>query len=201
MPTVEEITSFIDDGPPPGQSPWVVAPESSAIAVVDSDGSWPDAFADIADRISRALGPRALDVLHIGSTSVPGLPAKPVIDIDLIVADPARENDWLPALIRVGFILTVREPWWYEHRLVKCSAPDANVHVFGPDAPEPWKHRIFRDHLRRDERDREVYAAMKLTASQNANERGETVMEYNHRKQAVIRQIYGRAFRQAGLSE
>lgn len=201
VPTLEEITTFIDDDPPPGQTPWVLGPEKSAIAIVDPDPLWPDSFAHVADCIRAALGPRVLDIIHVGSTSVPDLPAKPVIDIDLIIADPAREADWLPALTLAGFIHTVREPWWYEHRLVKGSAPDANVHVFGPDAPEPWKHRILRDHLRRHDGDRAMYAEIKLAASRDANEHGEAVMDYNHRKQAVIREIYARAFRQAGLVE
>ena len=200
MPTPEEIVTFLDDDPPPGQTPWVVQPHARPITIVEPDPLWPAAFEQLAARLRVALGARMLDVVHIGSTSVPGLPAKPIIDVDLIVADPSDESFWLPDLVAAGFVLTVREPWWHEHRLVTCSAPEANVHVFGPNAPEPWKHRVFRDHLRRDAADRALYASAKVAASRIASERAETMMEYTLRKQEVIRDIYGRAFRAAGFT-
>ncbi|HXO25589.1 MAG TPA: GrpB family protein, partial [Streptosporangiaceae bacterium] len=67
----------------------------------------------MAGRIRAALGWRALQLEHVGSTSVPGLAAKCVIDIDLTVADPEREQDYVPALAAIGFRLVIREPWWY----------------------------------------------------------------------------------------
>jgi len=199
VPTPDDIATFVEDGPPPGRTPWVVEPQARSIMIAEPDPSWPESFAQVDERIRVALGARVLDIVHIGSTSVPGLPAKPIIDIDLIVVDPSNESRWLPALVAAGFVLTVREPWWHEHRLLKYSSPEAQVHVFGPNAPEPWKHRIFRDHLRRDAADRELYAIAKVAASRNANERAETMMEYNLRKQDVIRDIYSRAFRAAGF--
>jgi hypothetical protein len=81
------------------------------------------------------------DVLGEGSTSVPGLAAKPIIDIDLTVADPAREQDYVPALEAIGFRLVIREPWWYGHRTLAADEPRCNLHVFGFDSPEPIKHR------------------------------------------------------------
>ena len=149
MPSVDEITTFVDDAAPPGAVPWVVPPVPGEIAIVGSDPTWPDQFCALAEHLREVLGARALEVSHVGSTSVPGLAAKPIIDVDLIVADPADEAAWLPALEAAGFVLTVREPWWYEHRMVKGTTPAANVHIFGPEAAEPWRHRIFRDHLRR----------------------------------------------------
>ncbi|WP_246179850.1 GrpB family protein [Kocuria coralli] len=168
--------------------------------MVAADPSWPSVFDALANSLRSHLAGRALDIIHVGSTSVPGLDAKPVIDIDLIVADPAAEGEWLPALEQAGFVLTVREPWWHEHRMLEHDNPRANVHVFGPNAAEPWKHRIFRDHLRRDGHDRSLYAAAKKTASEESHVRGETVMDYNRRKQEVIREIYARAFASAGLT-
>ncbi|GAA1723494.1 GrpB family protein [Microbacterium paludicola] len=200
MATARDITTFFDGEPPAGLSPWVVPPVAEHIAIVEPDPAWPEVYAELAARIRATLGPRALDILHVGSTSVPGLPAKPIIDIDLIVADPADEPAWLPALQDAGFMLTVREPWWYEHRCLRLAQPRCNLHVFGPDAPEPWKHRVFGDHLRRDAADRALYAETKRAAAGQANAEGETVMEYNARKQAVIRDIYARAFRAAGLA-
>jgi GrpB-like predicted nucleotidyltransferase (UPF0157 family) len=110
---------------------------------------------------------RALRIEHVGSTSVPGLPAKPVIDLDLTVAAPAHEAGWLPQLQAAGFVLTVREPWWHEHRLVRGAAPAANV-------------------------------AKREAAEATTRGRG-LVMDYNQRKEGVIREIYGRAFRAAGF--
>ncbi|QTX04783.1 GrpB family protein [Agromyces archimandritae] len=198
MPTAHDIMSF-SDAPPAGASPWVVRPRVQAIEVVPADERWPTTAAAITGMVQDVLGTRALQLEHVGSTSVPGLPAKPVIDLDLIVADPADEAGWLPPLEQAGFVLTVRESWWHEHRCLQLASPRANLHVFGPDRPEPWRHRIFRDRLRADRADRERYAELKREAAAAATERGETVMQYNARKEALIREIYGRAFRAAGL--
>jgi len=200
MPSTSDIVAFSDDGPPAGETPWVVEPSSAPIAVVDPDPSWPAVFAGVAERVRGALGARALQIEHVGSTAVPGLPAKPVIDVDLIVASPADQGAWCPALEQAGFTLTVREPCWHEHRMLKLAEPRTHLHVFSPDAPEPWKHRIFRDHLRREAGDRDLYAHVKREAATLATTAGESMMAYNARKQAVIREIYARAFRAAGLA-
>ncbi|GAB3277713.1 hypothetical protein B5M43_011270 [Microbacterium sp. MEC084] len=106
---------------------------------------------------------------------------------------------WLPPLERAGFTLVIREPWWDGHRGLRWDGCESNIHVFGPEAPEPWRHRIFRDHLRRDAEDRTRYATVKREAADAANAGRETVMQYNVRKQAVIRAIYAKAFEAAGL--
>ncbi|WP_307864733.1 GrpB family protein [Allobranchiibius sp. CTAmp26] len=167
--------------------------------MVEFDPRWPDDFTWLARQIADALGTRALIIEHIGSTSVPGLAAKPVIDIDLTVAVPADEGTWLPPLEAAGFDLVIREPWWYEHRVVVFEVPRCNVHVFGPESPEPVRHRIFRDWLRQHPQDRALYSAAKVAAAAGSNAAGEHVMEYNARKQLVVRAIYDRAFRAAGL--
>ena len=199
MPSTHDILTFSDAEPPPGETPWVVAPSVAPIDIVEPDPSWPDVFEDVAQRVRTALRTRALQIEHIGSTAVPGLPAKPVIDIDLIVASSPDEGVWRPALERAGFVLTVREPWWQEHRLMTLADPRAHLHIFSPDAPEPWKHRIFRDHLRHDAADRDLYGRVKREAAVLATRAGETMTAYNARKQAVIRDIYARAFRAAGV--
>ena len=142
-----------------------------------------------------------LQLEHVGSTSVPGLAAKPVIDIDLTVADPGREQDYVPALETTGFRLVIREPWWYDHRVLVADEPRGNLHVFGFDSPEPVRHRIFRDWLRGNPGERDRYAAAKRQAACLANASGEHVMQYNARKQQVIREIYRQAFAAAGLLE
>jgi GrpB-like predicted nucleotidyltransferase (UPF0157 family) len=202
MPSRVEIVSFDDSPPPPGASAWVPgAAPGTGIEVSDPDPEWPKQYDELAGRIRAALGWRALQVEHVGSTSVPGLPAKPVIDIDLTVADPDREEHYVPALDAVGFQLVIREPWWYGHRALRLrtASPRCNLHVFGSDSPELVKHRIFRDWLRGNAGDRELYAAAKRRAADEANAAGEHVMQYNARKEQVVREIYHRAFVATGL--
>jgi len=163
MPSRAEIVSFDDSPPPPRANPWVVAGAGpgTGIEVTGPDPGWPWQYDRLADRIREALGWRVLQLDHVGSTSVPGLAAKPVIDIDLTVADPAREQDYVPALETAGFRLIIREPWWHGHRMLQSDQPPCNLHVFGFDSPELIKHRIFRDWLRGNPGERDRYAAAK----------------------------------------
>src|SRR5947208_2751511 len=113
MPTHEEITRHHHDTRPDSDA-WVEGQVNTPyeIHVVEYDDRWPDDFALVAARLRAALGDRALEVHHVGSTSVPDLPAKPVIDIDLVVADPSDEPAYIPDLQAAGFVHTIREPWW-----------------------------------------------------------------------------------------
>jgi GrpB-like predicted nucleotidyltransferase (UPF0157 family) len=200
MPSRAEIVSFVDPVPPPGADPQVPGTRLAVgIEVTDPDPAWPRQYDDLAGRIREALGWRVLQLEHVGSTSVPGLAAKPVIDIDLTVADPDRERDYVPPLEAVGFRVVRREPWWYGHRVLCADEPRCNLHVFGFDSPELVKHRIFRNWLRGNPGERDRYAAAKRQAASEANAAGEHVMQYNARKQQVIREIYRRAFVAAGL--
>ena len=131
------------------------------IAVIDPDPSWPAQFDELADRIRGALGGRVLALEHVGSTSVPDLPAKPIIDIDLVVTDSSDEAAYVPALEQIGFVLLVREPGWHQHRLMVATSPPANLHVFSPDSPEVIRHRMFRDWLRDHPDDRVLYTDAK----------------------------------------
>ena len=202
MPSLAEIVTFDDSPPPPGANAWVAgAPRAIGVEVTDPDPHWPEQYRVLAARIREALGWRVLQLEHVGSTSVSGLPAKPIIDIDLTVADPGREQDYVPALEEAGFLLVIREHWWYGHRALRADEPRCNLHVFGFDSPEPVKHRIFRDWLRGNPGDRDRYAAAKRQAAAEANARGEHDMQYNARKEEVIREIYHRAFVAAGLLE
>jgi GrpB-like predicted nucleotidyltransferase (UPF0157 family) len=171
------------------------------IEVTDPDPAWPRQYEHLAARIREALGWRVLQLEHVGSTAVPRLAAKPVIDIDLTVADPHREQDYVPALEATGFRLVIREPWRYGHRALVAGEPRCNLHVYGFDNPEPVRHRIFRDWLQGNPGDRDRYAAAKRQAASEANAGGEHVMQYNARKQQVVREIYHRAFLAAGLLE
>jgi len=200
VPTPEQITRHHEDTPPDGLSAWVPGKSPRGrVEVVEPDPAWPERFEELATRIRGALGELALVVEHVGSTAVPGLPAKPVIDIDLTVADSADEAAWLPPLESVGFELVIREPWWHEHRCLTLEDPRCNLHVFSPDCPETIRHVLFRDWLRAHPDDLAAYRTAKLGAARAASAAGEHVMDYNARKQPVIRAIYDRAFRAAGL--
>lgn len=160
------------------------------IVISPYDSEWPARYAVEESRIWAALGARALAVEHVGSTAVPGLPAKDRIDIDLIVADPADEDAYVPALATVGYTLRTREPHWYEHRCLWTDRHDANVHVFGPDCDEHLRHLIFRDWLRTHPEDRDLYAARKLaSAADNPMSMG----KYVGGKTPVIVEILKRA--------
>ncbi|MCL3837799.1 GrpB family protein [Aeromicrobium duanguangcaii] len=191
----DRLLEFDDDAPPPGESPWVAgAGPGRDLTIVEHDPRWAEQYADLAGRIRRALCAVALRIEHVGSTSVSGLPAKPIVDVDVTVPDPDDEAAYVPALEAAGFVLAVREPWWQGHRLLRHADPRANVHVFGPEAAEPQRHLIFREWLRTHPQDRERYAAAKRAAAAA----GGHVMEYNARKQEVLREILVRAINRAG---
>ncbi|MBO3732625.1 GrpB family protein [Glycomyces niveus] len=185
---------------PRDDSIWVGGrPEPVAIAIAAYDPVWPALFEELAARVRAALGDKALGVEHVGSTSVPGLAAKPVIDIALTVADPADEPAYLPELEDAGFMLVIREPAWHQHRALKFARPNANLHVWGPGCPEVERQRMFRQWLIDHPEDLATYQDAKMAAASAANEAGEIVTEYNRRKQPVILEIYDRMFRSRGL--
>lgn len=195
----EEITRHHESDP--DAAIWVAgSPTPGPVTIAGYDPAWPALFGGIADRVRTALGPAALAVEHVGSTAVPGLPAKPVIDVDLTVADPADEAAYRGPLEAAGFTLVVREPGWHEHRCFRLGDPAANLHVFGPGCPETIRHRMFRDWLRLHPTDTALYRDAKVSAAAATSADGGTVMDYNRRKESVIREIYGRMFRAAGMA-
>ncbi len=194
VPTFEEITRHDDSDP--SENPWVNGPPPpETVAIVAYRPEWPRRYESMAADIRTALGEAVLDLEHVGSTSVEGLAAKDVIDIDLTVADPRDEDRYVPRLARIGYTLTVREPSWHEHRCLRLDDPRVNLHVFGPDCPELIRHRMFRDWLRDHPEDRARYEDAKRAAIPG----GGHVMDYNARKQETIRAIYDRLFRAAGM--
>ncbi|XWW99842.1 hypothetical protein V2A60_007856 [Cordyceps javanica] len=170
------------------------------LEVVDPDARWPADFASIKARIEAALGPEELvGVEHIGSTSVAGLPAKDLIDIDVTVPDAMEETRYVPALEAAGFHFLTRERRWHEHRLFSLYEPRAaTLHVWGPGSPEAARHVIFRDWLRGHAEDRVRYARAKRESAARTNEAGETSAAYNRRKEKVMREILERAFTALG---
>ena len=203
VPLPEEITRYHDEG----EVIYVGArPTGYVMRIEEPDPTWPHCYAEHADLISAVLGDRLLAIQHIGSTSVPCLPAKPIIDIDIAVADPVDEAAYSPALTSLGLVHWLTEPGWHQHRLFKMlDEPRVHVHVFGPDCPEMVRHRMFRDWLTEHADDRERYAAAKRSALARVDAPGADHgalgfgMRYNAVKEPVVREIYARMFRAAGL--
>jgi GrpB-like predicted nucleotidyltransferase (UPF0157 family) len=164
--------------------------EWQAVVLVDYDPQWVAWFERAAALISEALGERALEIHHVGSTSIPGLAAKPLIDIDLVVADTTDEASYVPQLEAIGYELRVREPEWYEHRMLRGYDPPVNLHVFPPGCEEVERMIRFRDHLRTNEADRVLYERTKreLTAHE-----WKYVQNYADAKTEVIEDILARA--------
>ncbi|HEY0096640.1 MAG TPA: GrpB family protein [Archangium sp.] len=160
------------------------------ILLVDYDPAWPILFEREAEKIRAALGGRALMLEHVGSTSVPGLMAKPIIDIILAVADSGDESTYVPALEAAGYRLHIREPEWEEHRLLKGVNPAVNLHVFTTGSREVHRMLTMRDWLRANEADRELYAA---TKRELASRTWKYVQNYADAKSTVIGEIMARA--------
>lgn len=194
------------------------------LSIVEPDSEWPSQFEAFKSRILAVFEISGLSegdhkqaskessdtvtilsVDHVGSTSVPGLPAKAVIDIDLVLSSNslASESFYVPRLEAAGFQYLLREPEWYEHRFFYAWQPMfCNLHVWGPRCAEVERHRIFRDWLREHENDRVLYARIKRECALASLEKGEDMMEYTRRKESVIQEILNRAYVKLGyLSE
>ena len=163
---------------------------SGQIVIVDYDPLWPELFRREADRIRAALGHRVLRIEHTGSTSVPSLAAKPIIDVLLVVADSSDEGTYMPALESAGYVLRIREPNWYEHRMFNAPDAEINLHVFSAGCAEIDRLLVFRDRLRGNAADRELYARTKRTLAQ---EQWKYIQNYADAKTAVIEEIIARA--------
>ena len=137
---------------------------------------------------------------HIGSTSVPGLIAKPIIDILLVVTDSADESAYVPALEAAGYVLRVREPDWHQHRLFKGPDTNINLHVFTIGSVEIERVLLLRDWLRNDQADRELYAETKRRL---AGQNWKYVQHYADAKSKVVETIiiHARASSKAGSGE
>jgi GrpB-like predicted nucleotidyltransferase (UPF0157 family) len=165
-------------------------PHNGTITLVESDPNWPVLFHREVVRVRSVLGPAVLQLEHVGSTSVPGLVAKPIIDILLVVRDSADEPSYVPALAAAGYRLVIREPGWLEHRLLKGPDTDINLHVFSAGLQEVDRMLRFRDRLRTDEGDRELYAGTKRILAQ---QQWRHVQHYAQAKSEVVEEILQRA--------
>jgi GrpB-like predicted nucleotidyltransferase (UPF0157 family) len=163
--------------------------EKRRIEICEYDPNWPAEFETHRDHIIRALGSAALQIEHHGSTSVPGLAAKPIIDMLLVVKDSSDEAAYLPHLESAGYILRVREPDWHEHRMLRTPEKDVHLHVFSVGCSEIERHLIFRDHLRENSGDRALYEE---TKKRLASQDWPSMNDYAEAKTEVITQIMAR---------
>jgi GrpB-like predicted nucleotidyltransferase (UPF0157 family) len=160
------------------------------VSLAAADPEWASQYAREEERIRGALGSRVVQVEHVGSTSVSGLAAKPVIDILLVVLDSADEAGYLPDLEAAGYRLQFREPEWYEHRFLRDFDPAVQVHVFSVGAVEVERMLLFRDWLRSRSEDRELY---ERTKRELAVRRWEYVQDYADAKSSIVEEIILRA--------
>src|SRR5437667_7478569 len=165
-------------------------PLTAPIELVDYDPRWPELFRREAKRIRAALGDGALRIEHTGSTAVPGLAAKPIVDIVLVVPDSSDEESYVPALEAAGYVLRIREPDWYEHRCFKGPDTNVNLHVYSPGCPEIERTVLFRDRLRANRADRELY---ERTKRELAAREWRYVQNYADAKTAVVEEIIAHA--------
>jgi GrpB-like predicted nucleotidyltransferase (UPF0157 family) len=172
--------------------------EKRDIKIVDYDPEWPKKFEKHAEIIVDAVGINALRVEHIGSTSVPELVAKPIIDILVVVANSADESTYLPQLEAAGYLLRVREPDWNEHRMFRTPEKDVHIHVYSVGCPEIERYLTFRDHLRRNAKDRNLYGKTKRElAAQDWSD----MNAYADAKTEVVENIIAAAYASGEISK
>ncbi len=163
---------------------------NSSVYLAPYNPEWPELFSQLATRIVAALADRALLLEHVGSTSVPGLCAKPIIDILLAVKSSADECSYVPALEAQGFALRIREPDWFDHRLLKSADIAGNLHVFSAGCPEIDRMLAFRDRLRMNEHDRRQYEETKVALAART---WAQIQDYADAKSEVVREILSRS--------
>jgi GrpB-like predicted nucleotidyltransferase (UPF0157 family) len=182
MPTSdEELNAAWIDGAPRHDAP---------IRLVDYDPAWPGLFAREEDRLRSILGDRVVRLEHTGSTSVPGLAAKPTIDMTMIVPDSSDEPAYLPDLEAAGYPIVIREPHWHEHRMFEGPDTNVHLHVFSLGSVELDRMVAFRDWLRTHDDDRELY---ERTKRELAGREWKYVQNYADAKTAVVEEIIARA--------
>lgn len=161
--------------------------EKRDLVLAEYDEAWPSTYRDHEQRIRAALGPAAIRIEHIGSTAVPGLAAKPIIDVLVVVEDITAEEDYLTGLLAAGYQLRVRERG---HRMVRTPERDVHIHILQTGDPAADDYLLLRDHLRSDPTDRDFYEQTKRLLTKRA---WADMNAYAEAKTAVITQIKRRA--------
>lgn len=167
-----------------------VAPHDATIELVPYDPEWPAQYSREESRVRAALGSTALVLEHVGSTSIPGMPAKPIIDIVLAVSDSSDEPAYVPALEAHGYRLHIREPDWHQHRLLKGGGPRVNLHVFTAGSNEIVRMLAFRDRCRARSEERALYERTKRELAARV---WRHVQHYANAKGDVVEEIVARA--------
>jgi len=167
-----------------------VKPHNAPITLIEYDPCWPELFDKEAKRIHSVLGNRVLQLEHVGSTSVPGLCAKPIIDILLVLEDTSDEQSYVPDMETAGYILRIREPDWFQHRMFKGPDTNINLHVFSEGTSEIKRMLLFRDWLRTNDTDRENYARVKRDLALHV---WRNVQNYADAKTSIVNEIMDRA--------
>ena len=137
------------------------------VAVVPYSEEWPATFEALKARAERALGALRLRIEHVGSTSVPGLPAKPIIDIDAVIEGDDQLDDAIARLAAVGYAFQGDKgvPGRYAFRS-SPGLPDHHLYVCAEDNPELHRHLALRDYLRRHPEDAAAYGELKQQLAQ-----------------------------------
>lgn len=164
------------------------------IAIVDYDPSWPGQYQAWQREIRAALGTAAARIDHVGSTSVPGLPAKAIIDVQVSVSDLASEDSYVPPLEKLGLQLRSRDAY---HRYFRpYPRRPRNVHVHVCAAGSDWEadHLRFRDYLRTHPEACDRYAEAKRAAAATWADDG---LAYTDAKTEVILNILQSATEEA----
>jgi GrpB-like predicted nucleotidyltransferase (UPF0157 family) len=167
-------------------------PLTAPIQFAKADPEWPALYALEAARIRSILGDRVLQIEHTGSTSVPGLAAKPIIAITMIVQDVRDEPAYAADLEAAGYVLRIREdePDWYDHRVFKGPDTNINLHVFSDGCVELERMVGFRDWLRTHDEDRALYEETKRDL---LGRDWQYVQDYADAKTGVVEEIMARA--------
>jgi GrpB-like predicted nucleotidyltransferase (UPF0157 family) len=169
-------------------------PSTDPIEVVPYDPAWPDRFAEWRRKLVEALGPAAIGIEHIGSTAVPQLAAKPVIDIQIGVPDLEDEDTYVPQIQALGVALRAREPHHRYFRPAGSIPRTVQIHVYRTGSHDERIHLLFRDFMRARARERDAYERMKLAA---AKRYPDDRIAYNEAKTGFILDALARAERWA----
>ena len=161
--------------------------ERRPIELVPYNAAWPGRFAQERTRIGAALGAAAERIDHIGSTAVPGLVAKPIVDVQVSVADADEEGAYLGSLEQAAYVLRVREPG---HRMFRTPMLDVHVHICAGGGEWERRHLLFRDWLRLERADAERYAEAKRAL---AAREWPDMNEYANAKTVIVNDILSRA--------
>lgn len=173
----------------PAQFELIGGRERREIVLLPHDPAWAARARELIARLERALAGIAVRPAHVGSTAIPGLVAKPIVDLQAATAAvPGDEESRLTAaLAPLGFELRVRER---EHLMYRTVAHDVHLHVWETGSDHERRHLLFRDHLRADAADRERYAAVKRELAARV---WDDMNDYAQAKGAVIAEITARA--------